>query len=251
MVSYCTGWYRLSFVWSGLRGALKVMLCAWVMAAMLHHAERAGGGGGEVVIWPVVPHHQQQQHCTAHRGGPLNKVITWSPTVVSLSPPSFSLPICHLIFHLYFSLVFLPSSFSFVIVLMPLSQKNKFSYHPKWINQRLFSSSEWLALFKMCSYLKLVWFLFTEQVAMKTFSCKLSALCSERGLFSSAPPHGFLENELSRVIPPQPQSPRNRRQVHLSQNFALEFVTADISCYSWASVGVVGMLLILCWHGCS
>lgn len=70
------------------------------------HAESAGGGGEEVVVLPVVlhPHHQ---HCAAHRGGPLNKVITWFPTVLpSILLSAYLSP--------YFSLLFLHCALSFV-----------------------------------------------------------------------------------------------------------------------------------------
>lgn len=50
---------------------------------------------------------------------------------------------------------------------------------------------------------------------------------------------------------PKPRGLRNKRQAHSSPNCALEPVTAAISFYSRASVGVAGMLLILCWHSCS
>lgn len=181
------------------------------------HAESAGGGGEEVVVLPVVlrPHHQ---HCAAHRGGPLNKVITWFPTVLPSTLLSAYLPP-------YFS----PLFFSAVSSLCFVFRKLHFLLFP---------------------HRKLAGFIFTHQVAIKKFSHKLSALVRpERSLFSSVLPHRFLERELSRMIPSSPASPKNSRQVHLSQNSALEPVTADICCYSWVSVGVVGMLFILCWHG--
>lgn len=61
----------------------------------------------------------------------------------------------------------------------------------------------------------------------------------------------FLENESSGAIPPQPRGPERRGQAHSSENVALEPATAAISSYSWVSVGLAGMLLILCWHCCS
>ena len=57
-------------------------------------------------------------------------------------------------------------------------------------------------------------------------------------------------NELSSMIHHRPKN-RSALQVPLSQNFALESATAAIGSYSWASVGVAGMRLILCWHGCT
>lgn len=66
--------------------------------------------------------------------------------------------------------------------------------------------------------------------------------------WSASEASGILENELSSIIS---RSPKNRRQMHSSQNFALEPAITAIRSYSWASVGITGMLLILCWHGCS
>lgn len=136
------------------------------------HAESAGGGGEEVVILPVVPH-PHRQHGAAHRGGPLNKVITWFPTVL----PLFAL---HPSLSPYFSPLFFPAVSSLCVVFLKIH----------------------FLLFPYCKFAR---FVFTLQVAMKKFSHKLSALVRpERSLFCSALPHRFLERELSRMIPSSP-----------------------------------------------
>ena len=115
---------------------------------------------------------------------------------------------------------------------------------------RLPSSCEWWAHLWVHPYLKSVFGFPALQVAVKMFSSKISALVySDRVLFDGVPPHGFLENELSSMIHHSAKN-RSALQVLSSQNFALEPATAAIGSYSWASVGVAGMLLILCWHGC-
>lgn len=203
------------------------------MAAMLHSCWERWRWWAEVVIWPVVP--QPPPTASAQEAGYLNKVITWSPTALYLSFQFFLLPICHLFvyfFFLFFHFSDIPYfPWTLVLLLFHICQTEAF--------QQVWMTNLYL-------YLKLG-------------SHSEVQRCSENNTVNSQPLYVHtvayllkgLGDRIKQHDTPQPWGPKNRRQVHSSQNFALEPATADISSYSRVSVGVSGMLLILCWHGCS
>lgn len=139
-------------------------------------------------------------HCLYHcchstQGGPLNKVIAWSPTDVSLQPPSIPLPVCHLIFSLVLNL----SSFSF----LNWCQINAVFLSMHWhsgLRQHIWMSSPFKRT--TCPYLKLSFINWFYLFFPNLLSCneKVRTQC----LYSSSMDHRFLKNEFSRKISPQP-----------------------------------------------
>lgn len=88
---------------------LRRWCCAWVMAAMPHHAERAGGGGGRSSAGPLClslpppPQRTGENHLI--RSSLDSRLFCLFPLRPSL------LPICHLVFLLF--VVLIPFSFYF------------------------------------------------------------------------------------------------------------------------------------------
>lgn len=137
---------------------------AWVIAAMLYHAERAGGGGGRSSFGPLrlslLPPSQ-------HTGE--NHLIRSSldPRLFYLIPLHPSL--CQSVTLFFFGI----SSQFLSLSLLWWSSSSFFIYIPKFIKLKLLAVVKWLALFRMCPSLKLVSDFLALQVAVKMFNSQL------------------------------------------------------------------------------